>query len=80
LAGIKGLLAESVNIENGYEVAVAVALGTLADAIVATSREQAIAALRYLKSEGLGRAEFLVVVGWWQPTRLLQPRRQCLMC
>jgi chromosome segregation protein len=44
-------------------VAVAVALGTLADAIVATSREQAIAALRYLKSEGLGRAEFLVVEG-----------------
>ncbi|MFM1957950.1 MAG: chromosome segregation protein [Actinomycetota bacterium] len=63
LAGIKGLLAESVSIEKGYEVAVAVALGTLSDAIVAATREQAIAALRYLKSEGLGRAEFLVVEG-----------------
>jgi chromosome segregation protein len=63
LAGIKGLLAESVSIEKGYEVAVAVALGTLADAIVASSKEQAIAALRYLKSEGLGRAEFLVAEG-----------------
>jgi chromosome segregation protein len=63
LSGIKGLLAESVSIEKGYEVAVAVALGTLADAIVASSKDQAIAALRYLKNEGLGRAEFLVAEG-----------------
>ncbi len=63
LSGIKGLLAESVSIEKGYEVAVAVALGTLADAIVASSKDQAIAALRYLKNEGLGRAEFLIADG-----------------
>jgi chromosome segregation protein len=69
LAGIKGLLAESVSIEKGYEVAVAVALGTLSDAIVATTREQAVAALRYLKSEGLGRAEFLVVQGAAVPAK-----------
>ena len=60
LAGIKGLLAESVSIEKGYETAVAVALGALSDAIVAESREQAVQALKYLRSEGLGRAEFVI--------------------
>ena len=60
LAGIRGLLADSVSIERGFEVAIAVALGTLADAIVVDTREQAVAALRYLKSEELGRAEFFI--------------------
>lgn len=60
LSGIKGLLAESISIEKGYETAIAVALGSLADAIVVESKEQAIAALNYLKAEGLGRAEFLI--------------------
>ncbi|MEY4961589.1 MAG: chromosome segregation protein [Actinomycetota bacterium] len=63
LSGIKGLLAESVSIEKGYEVAIAVALGALSDAVVASSREQAVAALQYLRSEGLGRADFVVVSG-----------------
>ncbi|MEY4991064.1 MAG: hypothetical protein RIS08_1290, partial [Actinomycetota bacterium] len=63
LAGIKGLLAESLSIEKGYEVAIAVALGALSDAVVTASREQAVAALQYLRSEGLGRADFVVVSG-----------------
>jgi chromosome segregation protein len=63
LAGIKGLLAESVSIEKGYETAIAVALGALSDAIVAESREQAVEALKYLRSEGLGRAEFVIASG-----------------
>lgn len=63
LAGIKGLLAESVSVDKGYETAIAVALGALSDAIVVESRDQAIAALNYLRSEGLGRAEFLVSDG-----------------
>ncbi len=63
LAGIKGLLAESVSIEKGYEVAIAVALGALSDAVVASSREQAVAALQYLRNQGLGRADFVVVSG-----------------
>jgi chromosome segregation protein len=63
LSGIKGLLAESVVIESGYEVAIAAALGSMADAIVVESKEQAVAALRYLKAEGLGRAEFLIASG-----------------
>ena len=63
LPGIQGLLAESVVIESGYEIAIAAALGSMADAIVVESKEQAVAALRYLKAEGLGRAEFLIVAG-----------------
>jgi chromosome segregation protein len=63
LKGIKGLLAESLQIQPGYELAIAVALGGLADAIAVETREAAIAAMNYLKHQGLGRAEFLVVNG-----------------
>ena len=60
LAGIKGLLAESVSIEKGYEVAVAVALGTLSDAIVVRDLNSAISALTTMRSENLGQADVLV--------------------
>lgn len=60
IKGLTGLLAEQIKIDSGYEVAIAVALGPLADAIVAKSREEAVSGLRYLKSESLGRAEFVV--------------------
>ena len=60
LQGIKGLLAKSVSIEKGYEKAIAVALGALSDAIVVDTRDQAIQAIRYLKSQDLGRAEFVI--------------------
>lgn len=60
LSGVQGLLAESVSIQKGYEKAIAVALGALADAVIVETRDQAIAALKFLKTENLGRAEFLV--------------------
>jgi len=60
LQGIKGLLAKSVSIDPGFEKAISVALGALSDAIVVDTKEQAIAAIRYLKSEEMGRAEFIV--------------------
>jgi len=63
LQGVKGLLADSVSIKAGFETAIAAALGTLADAVVVETRAQALAALDYLKREGLGRAEFLVSNG-----------------
>jgi chromosome segregation protein len=72
LLGIRGLLAESVVIETGYEVAIAATLGSMADAILAESRQQAVTALRYLKNEGLGRAEFLIGSGGQEPIKRIE--------
>jgi chromosome segregation protein len=63
LSGIGELLADAISIDSGYETAVAVALGTIADSVLVESREQALLALRYLKRENLGRAEFVVFDG-----------------
>lgn len=63
ISGVRGLLAESIEIEDGYQVAIAAALGTIADAVAVESRSQALSGLRFLKSEKLGRADFLVISG-----------------
>ena len=63
LTGMRGLLAKSINIESGYEKAIAVALGALSDAIAVETRAQAIEGIRFLKSNEMGRAEFLVTAG-----------------
>jgi chromosome segregation protein len=60
LSGVGELLADALSIDPGFETAVAVALGTIADSVLVESREQALIALRYLKRENLGRAEFVV--------------------
>jgi chromosome segregation protein len=49
-----------MKIETGFETAVAAALGSLADALVADSREAGIAALDHLKNIDGGRAEIIV--------------------
>jgi chromosome segregation protein len=63
LSGVGQLLADAISIDPGYETAVAVALGTIADSVLVESREQALAALRYLKNQNLGRAEFVIFDG-----------------
>lgn len=63
LAGLSEILAEQIKIEAGYEIAIAVALGPLADAMVVGSLEKALTGLNYLKSEQLGRVEFLISSG-----------------
>jgi len=63
LSGVGDLLADAITIDPGYETAIAVALGTIADSVVVESKEQALAALRYLKRENLGRAEFVLFSG-----------------
>lgn len=67
IPGVLGLLAESMSIDKGYETAIAVALGPLANSILAEDRESAFANLNYLKTQELGRADFLVAAG--QATR-----------
>ena len=63
LKGLAGLLAEQISIDPGYETAIAVALGPLSDALVAASQEEAVAGLRFLKGNRLGRVEFLISSG-----------------
>lgn len=60
LRGLRGLVASHMKIEAGFETAVAAALGSLADALVADSREAGIAALEHLKNIDGGRAEIIV--------------------
>jgi chromosome segregation protein len=60
LRGIRGLVASHIKIQKGYEAAIAAALGPLADAVVAESRDRAIEALEHLKSSDGGRVELLI--------------------
>ena len=72
LQGIKGLLPKSVSIEKGFEKAIAVALGALSDAIVVDTKAQAIEAIRFLKAQDLGRAEFLITSSEVETGKLAQ--------
>jgi chromosome segregation protein len=63
LAGIRGLVAEHVKIEPGFEAAIAAALGSLADAVLADSAESAFDALAESASKDFGRVEVVVADG-----------------
>ncbi|MCX7522104.1 chromosome segregation protein SMC [Microbacterium sp. STN6] len=58
--GIRGLVAEHVQVRPGYEAAIAAALGTLADAVLADDRGAAIGALDYARGEELGHLELVL--------------------
>ena len=60
LPGIRGLLADHVRVETGYETAVAAALGSLANGLLADTRDAAIDALRQAHADDLGRVELIV--------------------
>ena len=60
LAGVRGLVAEHVRVESGFEAAIAAALGTLADAVLAESHDDALAAIREAGRGGFGRVEVVV--------------------
>ncbi len=58
--GIRGLLAEHVSVRPGYEAAIAAALGTLSDAVLADTRGAAIDAIVLARADDLGRVELIV--------------------
>lgn len=60
LDGIAGLVAERVKVRKGFEAAIAAALGTLGEAVLAQSRGAAAAAVDHAHAEGLGRIEAVV--------------------
>ena len=62
MSGILGSVAALMQIENGWEAAIAAALGSAADAIAVSSTDAAENAVRMLRRDDAGRAA-LVVVG-----------------
>ncbi|MCX5611970.1 MULTISPECIES: AAA family ATPase [unclassified Streptomyces] len=60
LAGLLGPAAERLSVTPGYEVAVAAALGSAADALAVSSPAAAAAAIRHLRDADAGRATLLI--------------------
>jgi chromosome segregation protein len=58
--GLRGSIAALLAVEPGWEAAVATALGVAADALAVESVDDAVAALRRLRDDDLGRAGLLV--------------------
>jgi chromosome segregation protein len=58
--GILGLVAEHVQVTPGYEAAIAAALGTLSDAVLAENRQTAIDALAHAAGSEMGRIELVL--------------------
>ncbi len=63
LPGIRGLVAEHVKVEPGFEAAIAAALGSLADAVLADTGEAAFEALAHSADRDFGRVEVVVASG-----------------
>ncbi len=60
LGGIRGLVAEHSKVEAGFETAIAAALGSLADAVLADSWDAGVAALGHARAASAGRVEIVV--------------------
>jgi chromosome segregation protein len=58
--GIRGLVAEHLTVRPGFEAAIAAALGSLADAVLAETRDAGIAALAQARDSDAGRVEIVV--------------------
>lgn len=56
VGGLLGSVAALLDVDHGYETAVAAALGTAADAVVVSDPAAAIGAIGHLKDDDLGRA------------------------
>ncbi|MFC0678647.1 chromosome segregation protein SMC [Lysobacter korlensis] len=60
LAGVRGLVAEHVRVEPGFETAIAAALGSLSDAVLAEDRTAGLEALAHTRTHDLGRVELVL--------------------
>jgi chromosome segregation protein len=58
--GIRGLVAEHIQVRAGYEAAIAAALGSLSDAVLADSRDAALTALDDVRAAAAGRVEIVI--------------------
>ena len=58
--GVQGLVADHVHVEDGFEQAIAAALGMLAEALLVESQAKAFDALERVTTEDLGRVSIVV--------------------
>ncbi len=58
--GVRGLVSDHLQVTPGYEAAVAAALGTLADAVLADDLDAGLAALRRVRDDEGGRVEVVL--------------------
>ncbi|SEC57268.1 condensin subunit Smc [Paramicrobacterium humi] len=63
LPGLRGIVADNVHVHPGFEAAIAAALGTLADAVLADDAAAAHAAIDYAAEHDLGRVEIVLADG-----------------
>jgi chromosome segregation protein len=63
LPGVRGLVAEHVQVQPGFEAAIAAALGSLADAVLAETRDSAFDAVEHAGGRDLGRVELVIAEG-----------------
>jgi chromosome segregation protein len=70
LTGVRGLVAEHVRVKPGYEAAIAAALGSLADAVLAENRDAAFEAVAHATAGDLGRVEVIIANAGAVPTAL----------
>ncbi|TFD20475.1 chromosome segregation protein SMC [Cryobacterium sp. TMT4-10] len=67
LTGIRGLVADHVRVHPGYEAAIAAALGSLADAVLAETLDAAFDAVLRARADDLGRVELVVADAGTEP-------------
>lgn len=60
LRGIRGLVAEHIQVQQGFEAAIAAALGSVADAVLADDRDAAFDAVERASADELGRVAVLL--------------------
>lgn len=60
VAGLTGMVADHVHIDEGFESAIAAALGTLAEALLVDSQDHAFSALEKVANDDLGRVSIVV--------------------
>jgi chromosome segregation protein len=60
ISGVRGLVADHVKVKAGYEAAIAAALGSLADAVLADDHDAAVTALGHARSSEAGRVDIVV--------------------
>jgi chromosome segregation protein len=73
LPGIPGLVAEHVQVQPGYEAAIAAALGSLADAVLAADRDAATDAIAHSAEHDFGRVELVLAEAGAAPASSADP-------
>ncbi|WP_430592652.1 chromosome segregation protein SMC [Humidisolicoccus flavus] len=73
LDGVDGLVADHVTVRPGYERSIAAALGTLGEAVLASARAAAVAAVEHAHQHSLGRVDVVIAAAAPAGTAIAAP-------